>query len=232
MPTQESYFDLFGGTRPWQADDWVASDDRVRGGKSQSYLDSSSSSNTVVFHGNLDIATLGGAGFASRRSPDPQGWDLSHYTKLRLGVGKSDGKRYTLILKDEVLPKRPDGREQSTVSWEYDFTAQETTLDIAWADFKPTYRGKPKPDAQPLKLSNIKRVSIMMRSFFGEQEGEFNVELESIAAVKPSNSLSEASSTDLKEETQSFDSRSDVSKGGERPAARSWLACLQGFFKL
>ncbi|KAI0155169.1 NADH:ubiquinone oxidoreductase intermediate-associated protein 30 [Xylariaceae sp. FL1272] len=177
---------LFGGTKSWLAQSWVTSDDRVRGGASQSHLDDiSDSPGAVCFHGNLDINALGGAGFASQRSPDALHWDLSsNFAGLYLKIQKGDGKRYTLIVKDEVLPKRPDGREQSTVSFEYDFTGSTGGIDIAWEDFKPTYRGKPAPDAKPLDLANIKRISIMMRSFFGDQEGPFNLQLEYIAAVE------------------------------------------------
>ncbi|KAI1737410.1 complex I intermediate-associated protein 30-domain-containing protein [Xylaria scruposa] len=175
---------LFGGDKPWLVEDWVASDDRVRGGKSQSYLDYTSESKEAVrFHGELDITALGGAGFASERSPDPQHWDLSSFQGLHLAIGRGDGKKYTLIVKDEILPKRPDGREQSTVSWEYDFLGTGTELDIPWQDLTPTYRGKPKPDAKPLDLANIKRLSIMMRSFFGEQEGPFDLEIQYIATI-------------------------------------------------
>jgi hypothetical protein len=153
--------------RPWHAKNWAASDDRVRGGKSQSYLDYASWSyhETVRFHGSLDITALGGAGFASQRSPHPQHWDLSTFEGLNLAVKKGDGKKYTFIVKDKVLPKRPDGREQSSISWEYDFTGDESTIKILWKDLKPTYRGKPKLDAEPLELASIKRISIMMRRF-------------------------------------------------------------------
>jgi hypothetical protein len=34
---------------------------------------------------------------------------------LEISIHKSDGKQYTFILKDELLPKSPSGREQSTV---------------------------------------------------------------------------------------------------------------------
>ncbi|KAI0408419.1 NADH:ubiquinone oxidoreductase intermediate-associated protein 30 [Xylaria palmicola] len=183
LSEQRAYY-LFGGDKPWLAEAWVAADDRVRGGRSQSYLDyPTGPRETVRFHGDLDITTLGGAGFASQRSPDPQRWDLSGFQGLRLAVKDGDGKMYTLIVKDEILPRRPDGREQSTVSWEYDFTGDEAELDIPWRELKPTYRGKPKPDAKPLDLANIKRMSIMMRSFFGEQEGPFALELRYIAAA-------------------------------------------------
>ncbi|KAL2274114.1 hypothetical protein FJTKL_03657 [Diaporthe vaccinii] len=197
---------LFGGDRPWDASQFTASDDRVRGGKSQSYLTvipapaPSASSSQAEFSGHLDITALGGAGFASQRTADGMpGWDVSGYDALVLDVARADSRKYTLTLKDEVLPRRPDGRDQSTVSWEYDFfvgdgeggtaagggsTAGSTRLVIPFEEFKPTYRGKPKPDAEPLDLKNVKRVSFMMRSFFGTQEGDFSIVFNSVAVEK------------------------------------------------
>lgn len=177
-----TYYYLFGGEKPWDPEgSWIASDDRVRGGKSQSHLASGSNPKLVVYHGNLDITALGGAGFASRRSVDPLSWDLADYQGLSIGVQQGDAKKYTITLKDQILPRRP--REQSTVSWEYDFEGQASEVVIPWHEFKPTYRGKPKPDAEPVDLRNVKRISIMCRSFFGEQEGAFRLELHHIAAV-------------------------------------------------
>jgi hypothetical protein len=73
-------------------------------------------------------------------------------------------------LKDEILPKSPGGREQSTISYEYDFTVSEDTakaessfIYMPWKDLKPTYRGKEKKDAPKLNEKDVKRVSIMMR---------------------------------------------------------------------
>ncbi len=138
----------------------------------QSYLTCGNSK--AVFHGNLDIKTLGGAGFASQRTTgDDRTWDLSDYDGIELLIEKADKKHYTFILKDEVLP--PDsstGREQSTISYEYDFSAstatdgtQPTSVYIPWKEFKATYRGKEKRDAPPLKLKMIKRISLMMRRY-------------------------------------------------------------------
>ncbi|KAF7530438.1 hypothetical protein G7054_g9614 [Neopestalotiopsis clavispora] len=184
------HFDLFGGAAGWNARCWTSSDDRVRGGKSQSYLDCKPGQHAAVFRGTLDIKTLGGAGFASQRTTDDQGpWDLSQGDGILLKVRGGDSKKYTLTLKDgEELPKRPDGREQSTVSWEYDFAAggkdHNNKLFVPWSDFKPTYRGKPRPDAKPLDLKAVRRVSFMMRSFFGDQEGPFRLEIESLSVVE------------------------------------------------
>ncbi|KAF2461146.1 complex I intermediate-associated protein 30-domain-containing protein [Lineolata rhizophorae] len=184
---------LFGGDKPWDSSEWTASDDRVRGGKSQSYLDCSSSCSTAKFHGTLDIATLGGAGFASQRTAgNDRNWDLSDYDGIEIKVAEADTKRYTFIVKDTLLPRNPDnGREQATISWEYDFCVSPSELErgsvatfwIPWSALKPTYRGKEKKHADKLKTAEVKRFSIMNRSFFGDQEGEFSLSLQSISAV-------------------------------------------------
>jgi hypothetical protein len=98
-------------------------------------------------------------------------------------------KKYTFNIKDELLPPNPDnGREQSTISYEYDFDFlsdsgspvgnMEATPEslvgtvlanpyiiIPWREFKATYRGKEKKDAPALDTKSIKRFGIMMRRF-------------------------------------------------------------------
>ena len=73
-----------------------------------------------------------------------------------------------------MLPKNPDnGRDQATVSWEYDFkpcfgeedNRNGGTVFILWSSLKPTYRGKEKEHAEPIDLKSIRRISIMMRRF-------------------------------------------------------------------
>lgn len=143
----------------------------------------------TIFYGNLNIVALGGAGFASQRTVDdfPE-VDLSDFDALVLDVYRSDRKKYTFILKDTVLPKREDGREQSTVSWEYEFECPSPEgsgrIVMHFDRFVPTYRGKPVPNAEPLNLKSIKRFGIMTRSYFGKQEGEFKLFMLSLAAMR------------------------------------------------
>ncbi|QSZ29740.1 hypothetical protein DSL72_004257 [Monilinia vaccinii-corymbosi] len=203
---------LFGGAKPWSAQDWTASDDSVRGGHSRSYLNVSSS--LATFGGSLDIKTLGNAGFASQRTTTDQPWDLSAYDGILLDLGKSDQKQYTFTIKDQVLPPAANGGEQSTVSWEVEFQgpADHSEVFVKWADLKPTYRGREQKDATPLDLGNIKRFHIMMRSFFGRQEGEFSLDINSISAAKAAKSM-EMRDTNL-------DSRDDQEIP---PAKRGWF---------
>ena len=173
VPDFLAFISTLTSNRPWRCSDWTASDDRVRGGKSHSYLHISDAG--ARFHGSLDIKTLGGAGFASQRTTAEarEQWDLSAYDGVLLELGKSDGKRYTFILKDNLLPSNPDnGREQATISWEYDFetgaheaVAESSFVFVPWKELKPTYRGKEKKGERKLDTKNVKRFSIMMRRY-------------------------------------------------------------------
>jgi hypothetical protein len=212
--TSEKY--LFGGPIPWDTQYFHAVDDSVRGGSSHSTLtplpskatgDSDGDSNTARFSGTLDTTTLGGAGFASQQTQGDLNWDLSDYDgivlKFRPGAGaQSDieegggGKKYTLLLKDNIPDRRRDGRERSAVCWEVDFRAKRpagsegTTLRhyFKWSDFRATYRGRDCPDHEKKKLniSGIKRIGFMVRSFFNEQSGDISLDIESLAAYRKS----------------------------------------------
>ncbi|KAG9241726.1 CIA30 family protein-like protein [Calycina marina] len=225
---------LFGGDSPWQSRDWTSSDDRVRGGASKSHLTCLPFSSVAVFHGHLDTKTLGGAGFASQRTTSENRlWDISHYDGLELDIKETDGKRYTFILKDRLLPKSPNGREQSTVSWEYDFQYPEADeakkVFIAWKDLKPTYRGREKQDAEPLDLKRVRRVSLMMRSFFGSQEGDFSLSITSIAATKIS--AGSSSWSPYRHDPDALEEKDVTWNKGERRQSfmaqgRAWFAWL------
>ncbi|KAJ5288845.1 hypothetical protein N7478_001875 [Penicillium angulare] len=208
-----SHLPLFGGPRAWSQDDWTSSDDRVRGGSSISHLSASSSSLEAKFHGTLDIKTLGGAGFASQRTTGDLDWDLSLYDGIELVLGPSDGKTYTLTLKDQILPKRPDGRDRSSVSWEFDFKSKSGgKLFIPWGAFRPTYRGR-EVEGGKLDLKGIKRVGIMVRSFFGEQEGDFELGIYSISALRG-----------VRRGGEEFDEKVEWAREGKRE--RGWFSWL------
>ncbi|KAL4948656.1 complex I intermediate-associated protein 30-domain-containing protein [Aspergillus filifer] len=213
---------LFGGPVPWSTKDWTSSDDRVRGGSSTSHLIPSNDQKCAYFTGNLDIDTLGGAGFASQRTTGEKSWDLSSFDGLQLtfDITESDEKMYTLILKDEVLPKRPDGRERSSISWEYDFRPRGR-VTLHWGDLKPTYRGKEVRGVEPLDLEKVKRVSVMMRSFFGTQKGDFKLSIESIAGWNDEDGLEKRGGV-------AVETREDIdgdSIYGEEQRSRSQSGC-------
>ena len=109
-----------------------------------------------------------------------------------LDVESGDGKMYTFIVKDEILPPSEGGREQAGISWEYEFRVggkgvgqgdgagrgeggcEEkgkregtgvTKVWIPWTGLKATYRGREKKDSPPLDLKNLRRFSLMMRRY-------------------------------------------------------------------
>ncbi|TDZ24732.1 Uncharacterized protein Cob_v002176 [Colletotrichum orbiculare MAFF 240422] len=128
--------------------------------------------------------------------------------------------------RDEILPLRDDGRDQSTTSWEYDFVCDSGDVHVLWDELMPTYRGKPKPGAKPLDRSSIKRISFMMRSFFGEQEGDFRLTIAHVAAVgnRPTSSGSDSSV----EKDMSYPQTTSAS--APSPVAQcSWLDWIYGW---
>ncbi|KAK7511604.1 complex I intermediate-associated protein 30-domain-containing protein [Phyllosticta citriasiana] len=196
MPFAEA-LPIFGGELAWNSSDWTSSDDRVRGGRSVSHLGTSPPNDVARFYGHLDIKTLGGAGFASQRTVgEDRTWNLEGYDGIQIEVVKNadtDDKKYTFNIKNQLLPRDPDtGREQSTISYEFDFDITELSVEhnqtvalfIPWKEFRATYRGREDHDAPKIDLKNIKRFGIMIRSFFGGQDGDFSLLLKSIAAVK------------------------------------------------
>lgn len=185
---------IFGPPRAWKQEEFTASDDRVRGGSSQSFLSPSATLERARFHGTLDTTTLGGAGFASQRTTtDTRVWDLSEYAGVELQLGQGDGKRYTLNVKTVLPHKMDNGRDASTIEYAFSFTADATgdttrrrrtssKIFAKWSEFEPFYRGKPVEGAEPLDPAKIRRWSLMMRSFFEQQSGPFSLTLYSIKA--------------------------------------------------
>ena len=107
--------------------------------------------------------------------------------------GKGDrSQKYVLLVKDSIEKRRPDGRMESGINWESVFEARRgAVIRIPWKAFKATYRGRDIEPEEGLKTKEIKKVGLMMRSFFDQQSGDFELPIVSIAAVKFSSSESE-----------------------------------------
>ncbi|GLA61461.1 hypothetical protein AtubIFM54640_001980 [Aspergillus tubingensis] len=217
---------FFGGPQRWSSTDWTSSDDRVRGGSSQSHLTTNDDTNTATFHGNLDIKTLGGAGFASQHTASTTDlWDLSSYAGLELSIPKSDGHTYTLNLRDELQDPRPDGRQRSGLVWEAKFKVEkgQTKVKLGWREFRPTYRGREVHMGRPLILAGVKQFGIMIRSFFGEQEGDFELEIEWIRGIKKEKERYRDDPNDFEDDGEYNDEKhfSD----DEESRGLGWLCC-------
>lgn len=191
----------------------------------------------LVFSGFLDITTLGGAGFASQQCtaspPFPISLSQQRHSGLRLlvrpakalaaatagedeqtpGGGKGPVRSYLLNLYPKLPVKRPDGRNESSITYEHTFrldppvsprsqddddTDPLLSVDLAWKDFKPFYRGKPAEDAGPLDPSEVKIWSLMARSDFGAQSGPFELQVHSLWAVgKEERSFSDSTGNEV-----------------------------------
>ena len=215
---------------PWRSDDFFAVDDRVRGGTSHSHTAivqyPPKSRGELVFSGFLDTITLGGAGFASQASstPFPVALNKDDFSGLRLvvrkepnwsepsppsdggnpGGGKGPVTSFVFEIKTEEPQRRPDGRRESVVVWEWSFTIPQEgddlsnsrlnmvltnddfwVFDSTWEDFKPFYRGRPvDPDtAGEFHPDQTKEWALMARSNFQAQSGPFALQLHSLNAL-------------------------------------------------
>ncbi len=157
-----------------QASSWQAVNDGVMGGLSQSQL-SGTDAGTAVFMGVVSLENNGG--FASVRMSLDEA-DLSEYEGLAVRV-LGDGKRYRLRLRSE---DRSDA-----VAYQAMFdTAGDVwqVLEIPFASFLPTFRGRTPRDAPPLDISKIRQIGFLIAD---KQEGRFRLE---IAWVRARNAAS------------------------------------------
>lgn len=154
-----------------QASSWQAVNDGVMGGLSQSRL-SDTDAGTAVFKGVVSLENNGG--FALVRTLLDE-VDLSKYDGLAVRV-LGDRKRYRLRLRTE---DRFDG-----IAYQAAFdTAGDLwqVLEIPFASFLPTYRGRTPRDAPPLDISKIRQIGLMIAD---KQEGSFRLEIAWVRAWK------------------------------------------------
>ncbi|KAK1927967.1 complex I intermediate-associated protein 30-domain-containing protein [Papiliotrema laurentii] len=205
---------------PWDFSRWTDVDDRVRGGSSVSHLepvdipstDREKGKTAARFWGNLDIDTLGGAGFASQRyrfGPEPLRLPRLDYKGISLVVRPDQpdvvaptghsANTFTLVLKQNLStrppsrPKTPPQPDPASLSYEASFTPSRSvdnsqTITLDFEQFKPTYRGrevgKDDPKYEPLRPETIYELSLMCRSDFGGQKGKFSLIVEEIKGWK------------------------------------------------
>ncbi|KAG0143461.1 hypothetical protein CROQUDRAFT_661165 [Cronartium quercuum f. sp. fusiforme G11] len=200
---------LFGSVlNPWVPGDWEEVSDTVRGGHSTAHIDliqSGCPSAGVRFHGTLDTKTLGGAGFASETyRKQLLSFPSERYSGIVLEVGPLSStssmtiRNFTFVLKNEATVRGPDGKQQSTISYEFDFSLPVANSDIdhlpaldrrleisiPFVELRPTYRGRPQNDAKKFNSSHITELSIMCRSFFDRQSGPFDLHIFRIGVVE------------------------------------------------
>ena len=164
--------------RPESVAAWSAIDDRVMGGVSRSALRFDPAGH-AVFAGLVSADNNGG--FASVRSAvvhrasgefDPEAFDA-----IELDV-RGDGRRYKLNLRtdhgfDGVSYQA--GFEPPAGTW--------TRVRLPLAAFRPSWRGRPVPDAPPLRGARIEQVGLMIAD---RQFGSFELAVRGVWMLRES----------------------------------------------
>jgi hypothetical protein len=159
---------------------WGAVDDVVMGGVSESGI--RLLSGYALFSGNVSIDNSGGFASVRTRNFDPS-LDLSNYRGIELRV-KGDGQRYKIFIRTEATW---DGLGYA---YSFDTEPQEwTTVRVPFRDLVPIFRAKTVKDAQPIDLSQIRSLQLMLSKFEYDRQlnphfspGLFSLQIESISA--------------------------------------------------
>lgn len=131
-------------------DGWVIVNDSVMGGISQSKI--SVDNNILSFSGKLSFANNGG--FASTRYILNKPITAKHKVSITF---KGDDRRYQLRLRTDT--------GIAGIAYNVEFNASANSwksLIFNQDEFIPTYRGTTVDDAPPLKLADVKQISILI----------------------------------------------------------------------
>jgi NADH dehydrogenase [ubiquinone] 1 alpha subcomplex assembly factor 1 len=159
---------LFDFSDPRSVALWNPINDGVMGGISQSQLRYNPAGH-AIFTGHVSFENNGG--FASVRC-QPRDLGRKGVAAYLLDVC-GDGKRYKLNLR---IDNSFDG-----VNYQVQFHPPAgiwVSCRLASADFLPSWRGKPVPDAPPLDTSRVRQMGLMIAD---RQEGPFVLAIRSIA---------------------------------------------------
>lgn len=150
---------------------FISIDDAVMGGRSHSRV--TVAGGVLLFEGEVSLEA--GGGFASIRSA-PAPFDLSGAAGLALRV-RGDGKRYKVNLRsDDVL---------EDVAWQASFDTATGGWEVILLPlelFQPTLRGRPVPQAGPLRPDRIRTIGVLISD---RQAGPFRLEISSMAGYAP-----------------------------------------------
>jgi hypothetical protein len=159
---------------------WGAVDDVVMGGVSESGI--RLMSGYALFSGNVSIDNSGGFASVRTRNFDPS-LDLSNYRGIELRI-KGDGQRYKIFVRTEATW---DG-----LGYAYSFDTKPhewMTVRVPFRDLVPIFRAKTVKDAQPIDLSQIRSLQLMLSKFEYDSQlnphftpGLFSLQIESISA--------------------------------------------------
>ncbi len=148
---------------------WRIVNDGVMGGLSSSAMQWQAGG-TARFAGQISLENNGG--FASVRTT-PQDYQLAGYSGIQLRV-RGDGNSYKFRIQTDA---NFDG-----VTYSANFTApvnEWAIVQLPFADFQPTWRGRVLPDVGPLKAADIRQLGFLISD---KQSGTFALEVDWIKA--------------------------------------------------
>ncbi|MDH4157911.1 MAG: CIA30 family protein [candidate division Zixibacteria bacterium] len=154
-----------------EAGRWMAVNDDVMGGVSKGWA-SPTEDSCLLFSGSISLENNGG--FASFRS-QPTDFNLGGYRGIRIRV-KGDGRIYQFRLRTD--------RNLDGVAYKHEFETVDNTwieLDLPFASFVATYRGRTLPDFKPVEAGDIKQLGFLLAD---KEAGPFSLKVDKIAAFK------------------------------------------------
>ena len=168
IPAMVDTIDLFEFRFPEEP--WTNIDDVVMGGVSSSRMRFEDA--CAIFEGELSLENNGG--FASVRSKGVQA-DLDDFAGIRLRIN-GDGNTYQLRIRTNANYDGPSYQvtfETRSEEW--------TEIDLPFADFKASFRGRSLPDYPKLDPSKISTFGILITD---KQEGPFKLNIDRIKAYR------------------------------------------------
>ncbi len=153
---------LFNFNMPSESSQWIAIDDVVMGGRSESSL-KYDASGAAIFSGKVSFENNGG--FASIRSP-VRNFDLDGFTGISLRVN-GDGKAYKLRLKDD---HQTDG-----VTYQANFKSTEgrwIEVSLPFDTFNPVLRGRVQTETGAIQPARIRQIGFLISD---KQVGAFEL---------------------------------------------------------
>lgn len=172
MLTQgDSTMQLFDFGDSTESNRWVAANDNVMGGVSTGLV-SLTEDSCLLFSGSLSLENNGG--FASIRTR-PKDCVLGGYQGIRIRV-KGDGRVYQFrIHVDDYF---------DAVAFKRDFQTTDdiwVEIDLPFASFVPTYRGRILENEKPLVAARIRQVGFLIAD---KSAGPFNLIVDKITAYR------------------------------------------------
>jgi monofunctional biosynthetic peptidoglycan transglycosylase len=162
---------IYNFDNPDEIKQWVSVNDNVMGGLSEGTVSLSLDSH-LHFSGTISLENNGG--FASVRT-FPRKFSLDGYEAVRIRV-KGDGRNYQFRV-------QVDGKFDG-IAFKHDFSTSAgewLEIDLPFASFQPTFRGRIPSGVKPLSASEIKQMGFLIAD---KTAGPFSLIVDEVTAFR------------------------------------------------